>query len=56
MKNIKIIPSFKLQTNKDTNGSGGALGEEKPIKSDLEKPKRFKKETNKDELKYFIHL
>jgi hypothetical protein len=48
MKNIKIIPSFKLQSNKKD--------EEKPIKSDLEKPRKVKKETNKDELKYFIHL
>jgi len=47
MKNIKVIPSFKLQSNKE---------EEKPIKSDLEKKKKVKKDLNKDELKYFIPL
>jgi len=46
---IKAIPSFKFKGVEKED-------REKKYKSDLEKPKRFKKETNKDELKYFIHL
>jgi len=48
MKNIKVIPSFKLQTNK---------GEEKEkYHSDIEKKKKIKKEVDKNEIKYFISL
>jgi hypothetical protein len=46
---IKAIPSFKLKgVEKDDK--------EKKYKSDLEKPRKQKKEVNKDEIKYFIHL
>jgi hypothetical protein len=46
IKNIKIQPLYS-SINHDT--------EEKKYKSDLEKPRKVKKETNKDEIKYFIH-
>jgi hypothetical protein len=45
---IKVIPAFELKTK--TNDK------ERKYKSDLEKPRKQKKEVNKDELKYFIHL
>jgi len=45
-RNINIQPAFKLKGVEKDN--------EKKYKSDLEKKKKIKKETNKDELKYFI--
>ena len=46
--NINIQPAFKLK--------GVEKDDEKKYKSDLEKPRKQKKDVNKDELKYFIHL
>jgi hypothetical protein len=45
---IKAIPAFKLK--------GVEKDDEKKYKSDLEKPRKQKKEVNKNEIKYFIHL
>ena len=45
---IKAIPAFKLK--------GVEKDEEKKYKSEIEKPRKQKKEVNKDEIKYFIHL
>jgi hypothetical protein len=45
---IKAIPAFELKTKGNDK--------ERKYKSDLEKPKKKKKEVNKNELKYFIHL
>jgi hypothetical protein len=47
IKNIKILPSFKLE---------GKEEEEKKYKSDLEKPKRIKREKKDTSIKYFIPL
>lgn len=48
---FKPIPSFKFKGVEKDNG-------EKKYNSEIEKPhpKGKKKEVNKDELKYFIHL
>jgi hypothetical protein len=46
IKNIKIIPSFKLEGKED----------EVKYKSDIEKPKRIKEKTKDNSIKYFIHL
>lgn len=45
---IKAIPAFELKTK--TNDL------ERKYHSDIEKKKKIKKEVNKDEIKYFIHL
>ena len=46
IKNIKVLPSFKLEGKE----------EEKKYKSDLEKPKRIKREKKDTSIKYFIPL
>jgi hypothetical protein len=48
LHNIKVIPSFELKTKADDK--------EKKYKSDLEKPKKIKKDNSKDQIKYFIPL
>jgi hypothetical protein len=47
IQKIKVIPSYEIK-GKDDNGE--------KYKSDLEKPRKVKKETNKEQIKYFISL
>ena len=47
LHNIKVIPAYELKSK----------GEEKEkYHSDLEKPKKIKKDKSKDQIKYFIPL
>jgi hypothetical protein len=46
IKNIKVLPSFKLEGKE----------EEEKYKSDLEKPKRIKEKPKDNSIKYFILL
>jgi len=46
IKNIKVLPSFKIEGKE----------EERKYKSEIEKPKRIKKDSNENKIKFFINL